>query len=108
MKDLDLLELTDKEKIEFLLAQRTAIINWIKKEEKKHEDDRKPLPHPLDFSMRTDEERDTKESEIWAHNWHCDAVVGAYSYLLTAIEVGDAQMINQRLREKFPGNDYSI
>lgn len=108
MKDLDLLKLTDAEKVTFLLHERGLIIKWIEKEMKKHEDDKKPMPHPLDFSLSTQEEKEAAEEKIWQHNRHCDTVASVYSYLLTAIEVGNRSLINRKLKEKFPGNEFSI
>jgi len=109
MNDLNILGLTDAEKVAFLLRERDLMVKWIKRQKKKHEDDRKPMPaEPLDFSLSTPEEKAEVEGAIWSHNWHCDAVSGAYSYLLTAIEVGRKRMVAELHKEKFPGDNYSI
>jgi len=106
--DLDVLGLSDKEKIAFLEHRHEMIIKWIEREKQRAIDARKPLPSPMDFQMSTPEEQEKETRAIMESNWHHDAVKGAYSYLLTAIEVGDERMIAKLYKEKFPNNEYSI
>jgi len=106
--DLDILQLTDKEKIAFLEKRHESIIKWIERERQRAIDAIKPLPSPMDFQMSTEEEQEQTTRAIMESNWHHDSVEGAYSYLLTAIEVGDKQMIAKLYKEKFPSNEYEI
>ena len=106
--DLDILRLSDKEKAEFLSYERELIVKWIEREMNRAENSRKPIPHPLDFMMSTDEEKEKETRAVQEHNWHCDSVSNAYSYLLAAIEVGRKTLVNRMIKDKFPGNEYSI
>lgn len=108
MNELDILQLNDKEMIEFLNWERNQLVSWLNSKIETARKEILPIPHPLSFSLSTDEEKDMELHRIGVHNHQRESVISHCEYLLIAMQNTRTARIHQILKEKFPGNEYSI
>jgi hypothetical protein len=106
--DLDTLQLTDKEKIAFLEKRHESIIKWLNSRIEEAKKEIIPEPHPLDFALSTEEEKENRLNEISFTNRRAGCVISQSEYTLIAIENGTKSMIARLYKEKFPSNGYEI
>lgn len=106
--DLGTLQLTDKEKIAFLEKRHESIIKWLNNRIEEAKKEIIPEPHPLDFALSTEEEKENRLNDIYYTNRRANSIIDQYEYMLEAIENGTKSMITHLYKEKFPSNEYEI
>ena len=107
-KELDVLGLTDKEKVAFLTARHDMIIKWLNKVIENGKKSIVPEPHPLDFSLSTREEEDAERYRVERINDRAGSQIDSAEYTIEAIENGTKTMIDRMYKEKFPCNEFEI